>query len=241
MLLASAMILVTSASTRLQANQIGSCGGQNITIPFDDVLPGNVFFCSIAEAFFSGLTNGTDATHYSPSAPVPREQMAAFVTRTMDQSLKRSSRRSALRQFWTIQGGNTLGLTTVGAFPILVESDGSDLWVTSLFDGTISRVRASDGRLLETWTGAEIATGALCAMGKVFITGGEDPGELFQIDPTQTAGAVTTLSTSLGPSPQGIAFDGQRIWTANFGTGMAGTGSDSTNFTASSTMARASG
>ena len=34
------------------------------------------------------------------------------------------------------------------------------------------------------------------------------------IDPTQP-GAVTTLTSSLGTNPNGVAFDGSRIWTAN--------------------------
>jgi len=62
-------------------------------LPFTDVM-GSPFFCQIAEAFFSGLTNGTSATTFSPSQNVTREQMAAFTTRTMDQSLKRGSRRA---------------------------------------------------------------------------------------------------------------------------------------------------
>src|SRR4030095_407857 len=94
-MLIAAVSLITAASTVLQASQTGSCGGQSTTIPFDDVGPGNLFFCAIAEAYFSGLTNGTTATTYSPSANVTREQMAAFVSRTLDQSLRRGSNQAA--------------------------------------------------------------------------------------------------------------------------------------------------
>jgi DNA-binding beta-propeller fold protein YncE len=219
LLLAAAMVIITAASTRLNADT-GTCGGGSIALPFIDVPSGNVFFCSIAEAYFSGLTIGTDTTHYSPSANLPREQMAAFVTRTMDQSVQRASRRAALDQFWTNQGGNNLALTTVGSGPALVKSDGADVWVANYFGNTVSRVRASDGRLLETWTGATGAYGVLVAMGKVFVTGGTNPGRLYEIDPTQSAGAVTTLSAALGAAPIGIAFDGQRIWTANSAAGL---------------------
>lgn len=85
------MLIITIASS-LRADS-GSCGGVTVTLPFTDVPSSNIFFCSIAEAFFSALTNGTTPTTYNPSDPVPRDQMAAFITRTMDQSLKRSSRR----------------------------------------------------------------------------------------------------------------------------------------------------
>jgi hypothetical protein len=36
------------------------------------------------------------------------------------------------------------------------------------------------------------------------------------IDPTAPAGGVAILTTNLGGFPHGIAFDGSRIWTANF-------------------------
>jgi DNA-binding beta-propeller fold protein YncE len=59
----------------------------------------------------------------------------------------------------------------------------------------------------------------LCAMGKVFVTGAASTGSLYQIDPTQPAGMVTTLSNNLGGYPRSIAFDGQRLWTANTSDG----------------------
>lgn len=40
----------------------------------------------------------------------------------------------------------------------------------------------------------------------------------FEIDPTQAPGAVSTVTTNLGASPSALAYDGQRIWTANFGS-----------------------
>ena len=213
--LVALIAIVTAASIRLQADT-GSCGGVTTTLPFNDVM-GNPFFCQIAEAFFSGLSNGTSATTYSPSQNVPREQMAAFVTRTLDQSVKRSSKRAALNQNWTTQVANNLALTTVGPSPQFVQSDGADLWVANS-NSSVSRVRASDGKLLETWSNASGAIGVLCAMGKVFITGdpsgGQGPGNLYQIDPAQPPGAVTTVAT-IGAGPVGIAYDGQRIWTAN--------------------------
>lgn len=201
-------VLITAASSTLRADT-GNCGGASTALPFTDVAAGNIFFCSIAEAFFSGLTNGTTPTTYSPSANVPREQMAAFITRTMDQSLKRGSRRAALNQYWTTQGPNNLGLTTVGQLPEGVASDGEDLWVAGNNNGTISQVHASNGKPLGTWTGAAGANRVLCAMGKVFAIGSQ--GVLFQLDPSQPPGSVTVVSSSLGLA-RGIAYDGQRIW-----------------------------
>lgn len=51
MALIVAMIVIAAASTQLKAD-IGTCGGVSITLPFTDVPGSNVFFCSIAEAYF---------------------------------------------------------------------------------------------------------------------------------------------------------------------------------------------
>jgi hypothetical protein len=74
-------------------------------------------------------------------------------------------------------------------------------------------VRASDGKLLETWTGSLFPHGVVLAKGRVFVSG--ENGALFQIDPRQPAGSVTTVASNLGSLSYGIAFDGSRIWTAN--------------------------
>jgi hypothetical protein len=224
------MLILVLMSGRLRAD-IGSCGGASVTLPFSDV-GASAFFCQIAETYFSGLTNGSSATTYSPGANVTRDQMAAFITRAQDSALRRGSRRAVLDQFSIPQVGAVVA-TSVGTFPELVKSDGADLWVanfTSFTSGTVSRVRASDGSLLGTWTGADAAFGVLVAMGKVFVTGETDPGSLYEIDPTMPPGAVTTivpniLSNPLGHFPFGIAFDGTSIWTANQGNGTDKTGS----------------
>jgi hypothetical protein len=173
----------------------------------------NPFFCQIAEAFFSGLTNGTSATTYSPSAHVTRDQMAAFITRTQDSALRRGSRRAALDHWETPAALPMTGRITVGVTPQLVKSDGADLWVADNFSGDVKRVRASDGKVLETWTGAVQAFGVLVARGRVYVTGQTSPGDLYVIDPSMPPGAVTTLT--LGSTSLGIATDGSFIWTAN--------------------------
>jgi hypothetical protein len=215
------LVMSLTAANRLHADT-GTCGAQLITVPFTDVMS-SPFFCQIAEAFFSGLTNGTSSTTYSPSNPVTRDQMAAFITRTQDSALRRGSKRAALQQFWTTtpryataSGGTST--TTVGNSPSFVESDGSDLWVANTGSGTVSRVRAGDGKLLDSWTNATNASGVVIAMGRVFVTGFTNPGGLYMIDPTVSAGAVSEVTGGqVGPLPRGIAFDGSRIWAATAG------------------------
>ena len=208
LVLAAAAALLVGAANRM----IGVCG------PFGDV--SDAQFCPfVLEIFTLGITTGTTPATYDPASPVSRLQMAAFLSRTVDGVLRRGNRRAPLGQFWTTQNATVLGLTTVGSIPGHVASDGKDLWVADS-SGGVFRVRASDGKLVETWSGANGGYGVVVAMGRVFVTGqlGVN-GFLYRIDPGQPAGSVTTVASNLGKNSNGIAFDGTRIWTSNFGTG----------------------
>lgn len=137
---------------------------------------------------------------------------------TIGDTLIQNGRRPALNQWWTTTPHYDidLGTTKVGKGPQLTQSDGADIWIANQVSATVSRIRASDGKLLETWTGAFNAIAPLIAMGRVFVVGGLSPGALYIIDPRQAAGDVTSATSSLGNIPTGIAFDGSSIWTANF-------------------------
>ena len=187
---------------------LGLCG------PFTDVAA-DAFCPFVLEIFYLGITTGTTATTYDPGSNVTRLQMAAFLSRTVDGVLKRGSRRAALDQFWSSQNSTVLGVTTLGGTGRLLRSDGADIWVGNTASGTVNRVRASDGKLLETWTGSPLAFGVLVAMGRIFVSGDTNPGSLYRIDPSQAAGSVTTVATNVGVGAEGITFDGARIWTAN--------------------------
>lgn len=208
--LAVCVVLVASLFGGAGSALLGLCG------PFTDVT--DPTFCPfVLEIFTLGITTGTGPTTYDPTGTVSRLQMAAFLARTVDGVLKRGSRRAALDQTWIPQAAISLGLTTVGSGPQLLKADGADVWVANFSANTVSRVRASDGKQLETWTGATEAFGVLAATGRIFVTAPLGPGLLYRIDPTQAAGVVTTVSTNLGFGPRGIAFDGTQIWTANSG------------------------
>jgi len=214
------ILLAMSGAVSLLRADTGTCGNTSVTLPFIDVT-GNQFFCQIAAAYFSGLTSGAGLASYNPAGIVSRDQMAAFITRTLDQSVKRGSQRAALKQFWMPHDSFKVPLTTVGNHPLGVACDGADLWVANSGDGTVSRVRASDRKLLETWTGATAAERVLVAKGRIYVLGGSNgPAKLYRIDPTQPAGAVTTLNVNLGVGTADIAFDGDRIWLTNGGGGI---------------------
>jgi hypothetical protein len=199
--LVSLMVVLAVVSTRLRADTqtTGACGGVSVTIPFTDVPGNSAFFCAIASAYFSGLTNGTTATTYSPSTEVTREQMAAFVSRTPSEISP------------TSLGGATS--------PQLVESDGEDIWTALEGDDAVTRMQASSGRELQLWSGATNAYGVVVARGKVYITGNTNPGRLYSLNPraSNNTASAEFEANDLGAFPRGIAYDGLRVWTANFG------------------------
>lgn len=190
-------------------------------LPFTDLGSETTFCAAIAEAYYTGVTNGTSPTTFSPNANVTRAQVAAFATRTLEASLARGSKRAALQHFWSVgpQTSSGLGITVVGSGPQFPQSDGLDVWVPNNNDGTVTRVRASDGSVLGTWTGATGAWAVLVAMGRIFITGYLDQGCIYVIDPTQPPGPVSILASNLGGGTRSIAFDGEKIWTGNFNEG----------------------
>ena len=202
-LIAAAAMLAGSGSALL-----GVCG------PFGDVAA-DAFCPFVLEVFYVGITTGTTPTTYDPAANVSRLQMAAFLSRTVDRTLQRASRRAALGQSWSTKATGVM-LTTVGQNPVYVRSDGFDVWVCNNGDSTVTRVRASDGKALENWTASSCGP-VLAAMGQVFLGGLSSPGRLLQIDPRKAPGAATTVASNLGIFPEGLTFDGGRVWTANFG------------------------
>ena len=191
--------------------------------PFTDVTPA---FCPyVSELYYLGITAGTSATTFSPDDPLTRGQAAVFVAKGLNQSLARRSRRAALGQWWTTTPHFDAGLGVTdlnGLIAIDVACDGADVWVTG--GSNVYRVRASDGKLLETWTNATSARSVVAAMGRIFVVGNtsiaspggaSSDGVLYMIDPAQTPGSVTTVATGLGDNAAGLAFDGGRFWITN--------------------------
>src|SRR5580765_4754259 len=197
------------------AAALAGAGSQALAVcgPFADV--SDASFCPfVLEIFTLGITTGTTPTTFDPSSQVSRLQMAAFLSRSVDGALRRGSRRALVKKFWTPQSKEVLGVTTLGGSPTMLQSDGRDVWVAKFGSGEVARVRGSDGKLLETWSGATQSRGVLSAAGSIFVAGHTVPGRLYRIDPRLPAGSVTTVASNLGDVPHGIAFDGTRIWTA---------------------------
>jgi outer membrane lipoprotein-sorting protein len=208
-LLTILFVTLTTISARIRADS-GTCSGATVTLPFNDVMS-SPFFCTIAAAYFSGLTNGTTATTYSPGNVVTREQMAAFTTRTLDQSLRRGSRRAALGQWWTPKTGAWFrGRTSFINPPGDVVSDGEFIWVAAV--DTLVRVRTFIPMVPEDTNGITSfqtpAQALVVASGAVFVGGGST---LSYAAPF----GVYPVSTNFTPDLLCLAFDGEYVWTGS--------------------------
>jgi hypothetical protein len=194
------------------------CGGTLYPFPYTDVSGVGTPFCpGIMEAYVTGVTKGTTPTTFSPNETVPRLQMTTFLQRSLDQGLVRVSRRAALNRWWTPQTTAAMQTVVTGDGPQACAADGETIWVSGPFLNVVSEVHASTGALVGNWVGATNPTGVLVAAGSVFVASDTSPGSLYAIDPTQSPGGVTTVASNLGSHPQGIAFDGTNVWTANSG------------------------
>jgi S-layer homology domain len=200
-----------------------SCGSGTYPFPYTDVAGvGDAFCPGIMEAYVLGVTKGTTATTFSPNDNVSRTQMTTFLQRSIDQSLRRSSRRAALGQWWTPKSADGLQKVALpGPGPAsFCRADGDRVWVGN---GTnVVSVLASTGELAVTvpGLGGSIFGGVLPANGRVYSTDGTGQ-RLMTIRGTWAAPFMYSQSISgpLGYGPNNLAFDGDRIWTANYADG----------------------
>jgi hypothetical protein len=199
------------------------CGTGTYPFPFTDIAGvGDAFCPGIMEAYVLGVTKGTTPTTFSPNLDVTRLQMTTFLQRSTDQGLKRSNRRAALGQWWTPKSADGLQKVALpGSGPAsFCRADGERVWVGN---GTnVVSVLASTGELAVTvpGLGGSIFGGVLSANGRVYSTGGTGQS-LMTIRGTWAPPFMYSqnISGPQGYDPNNLAFDGDRIWTANLAAG----------------------
>jgi len=208
-------VLAATLTAGAGASRLDVCG------PFLDVPATLCPF--VTEIYVLGITVGTSPTTFSPDQALTRGQGAVFAAKAFDQTMARSNRRAALGRWGTpsaaaFQAG--LGLTAIPLVSVSeIATDGADVWAGSSDadgNGAVSRIRASDGRLLDTWS-VPAAQPVLVALGRIFAGGAVgSQGYLYMIDPTQPPGPAVPVTDALPAGVIGLAFDGSRIWTADF-------------------------
>ena len=194
-------VLIGAASSLL-----GTCG------PFTDTAA-DAFCPFVLELFTLGITTGTTATTYDPSAGVSRLAMAAFLSRTVDAALKRGSKRAALDQFWS--------RLRSGPRPSARRRSGSG--PTERTSGSPTRPtgpsRENPGQRHE---GPRHLDGRhQCARPSLWGREGNrqqfrQPRQALLHRPAPASREQSsTVATNLGNNAKGIAFDGTHVWTAN--------------------------
>jgi hypothetical protein len=210
---------ITSAVSIAPVQGQQPCGSPPVIYPFPytDVSSVGAAFCpGIMEAYVTGVSKGTTPTTFSPNNTVTRVQMTTFLQRSLDQGLARASKRAALNQWWMPQDTKAMQTIAVGSQAYWCAGDGENIWIATF--GTVAQVQASNGKVMGNWTGATDSSAVVVAAGKIFVASLSSPGELYVIDPTLPPGAVTVAASNLGNQARGIAFDGNNLWTANFGS-----------------------
>jgi hypothetical protein len=204
-----ALALLVGGSSIAGRADATPCGTRFYPFPFTDVAGVTDPFCpGIMEAYVTGVSRGTSATTFSPGANVDRTQMTTFLQRSLDQGLRRGSRRAALGQWWT--SGDVAAMQSVAlASPFSCVSDGDSVWVRD--SGSVTRVQASTGKVLGAWTGATGAGSLLAAAGKVLALSDLATRKLYVLDPTLPPGSVSVAAENVGAL--NVAFDGARLWT----------------------------
>jgi DNA-binding beta-propeller fold protein YncE len=210
-------VLGASLAAGSSAARAQQCG------PFTDVLLSDDFCPAILEMHYLGLTAGTSFNTFGPTLPVTRQVLAAILSRTNEApAFSGGNRRAALNQFWTTQGTQFAltqgyGLTSLaGGGNNACSCDGADVWVPSTQTDTVYRVSARDGKVIQFgWTGMTDPISVLSAMGRIFV--GTQSGEIYEIDPAIDPPGAATLLFDIGQAPDGLAFDGSRLWVANGG------------------------
>ena len=111
-------------------------------------------------------------------------------------------------------GANQTASFGVGNGPEGVAFDGASLWVSNRSDGSVTKLRASDGACAGTCT---FAVGSL-PIGVAFDGANIWVANFGSSNVTKLkASNGSTLGTfAVGSAPNGVAFDGANIWVANF-------------------------
>jgi YVTN family beta-propeller protein len=197
------------------------CGGLLYPFPFIDVAGESLPFCtSILELYVTGISKGTSATTFSPTATVTRDQMAAFLQRSLDQGVQRGSRRAALDQWWTPKNLSAMQVIDLGGTgPALCKSDGERIWIAA--GNVIKAVWASTGEVQSDvfFVAGGDREAVLVAAGRIFVANRN--GTLDVVTPSFLADPpyIITQTTTVTFHPYGMAFDGANVWTANYTDG----------------------
>jgi DNA-binding beta-propeller fold protein YncE len=96
----------------------------------------------------------------------------------------------------------------VGLGPIGIAFDGANVWVTNRDGGTVSKLRASDGKTLGTFSVVGSPYGVAFDGSYVWVAGSRGSSKM-RVSNGTVVGQFGTDATI------GVAFDGANVWISN--------------------------
>src|SRR5438552_9280037 len=165
--------VVAFAMTAAAGAHAALCGTGSYPFPYTDVASVNDAFCrGIMESDTLGVTKGTTATTFSPNQNVDRTQMTTFLQRSIDQSLRRSSRRNVLGQWWTPKTSDGLQIIALpGPGPAgFCKSDGERVWVANGFNFVSVQSSTGEIQVFATPGTPTAIGGVVVANGRIYVT-----------------------------------------------------------------------
>lgn len=172
-------------------------------MPFTDVSSGDYFYDAVSWAYGSGITGGTDETHFSPDAGCTRAQAVTFLWRALGcpaasypSSFADVSRNAyyASAVDWAVSSGVTKGTGAAAFSPDAPCSRGE---IVTLLCRALGGGAAEAAPFADVPAGAYYADAVAWAYGKN-ITGGTDEAHFSPAAPCTRAQIVTFLYRALG-------------------------------------------
>jgi hypothetical protein len=109
-------------------------------------------------------------------------------------------------------GANQTTQFPVGNSPEGVAFDGANIWVTNVGSNTVTKLRASDGAALGTFSAGGSPVGVAFDGANIWVANASDTVTKLRASDGKTLGTFAA-----GDDPLGVAFDGANIWVANSG------------------------
>jgi hypothetical protein len=175
----------------------------SVALPFTDVAGTNTFFCAIAEAYFSGLTNSWGMIYDGSNI---------WVTDRGDDTLKKLN-----------SNGSVVRTIAVGDTPYYPIFDGMNIWVPNRVSNSVTVVRVKDTQgnaltdpfVLATLTGNDLGSPTAAAFDgeRILVTNGVgDSVSLWK-----AADLIPLGSATGAPGAYGACSDGLNFWITLYG------------------------
>jgi YVTN family beta-propeller protein len=103
----------------------------------------------------------------------------------------------------------------VGSAPLSISSDGTHVWVTNVFENTVSEIEASSGTVIRTIPVGSVPAGVTSDGTHVWVT---NAGENTVSEIEASSGTVIR-TIPVGEHPNAVSSDGTHVWVTNqYGT-----------------------